>query len=381
MPDDLSTLLHADADAVRVPAPDPAAVLARGRALRRRRRAGTALVAAAAVLAVGTGGVLVGDLRPEPDPPPASTSDRSTAADAATLYATYGAFTVGQDVIIGGDRAVTIGRDFSYVAQTSAGAVVLTTYEATATSERRVVLVRPDGTTTDLDASIDAGSLASQPDAPYIAWVDETPEGGEVHVWDVATDQEVGGGEVPPAAEEGTLRPLELSGDALLVEGTLGGSRWLEWLTGDLLPVGEAPAEVAGRLRLADQGTDEAGRTEYAAVDQATGQVVRSVVAGSGAGAGEVSLSPDGRTLYVPGTPDGGADGSAQEAVLVDVATGTETRLDVATSPTSWTPDGGLLGLAGSTVVVCRASGCTTLLDGLDRIEEMVFMPDVETAG
>ncbi|MDQ1105060.1 hypothetical protein [Nocardioides zeae] len=375
MPDDLSTLLHADADAVRVPAPDPAAVLARGRALRRRRRAGTALVAAAAVLAVGTGGVLVGDLRPEPDPPPASTSDRSTAADAATLYATYGAFTVGQDVIIGGDRAVTIGRDVSYVAQTSAGAVVLTTYEATATSERRVVLVRPDGTTTDLDASIDAGSLASQPDAPYIAWVDETPEGGEVHVWDVETDQEVGRGAVPPAAEEGKGRPLELSGDALLVDGTLGGSRWLEWRTGDLLPVGEAPAEVAGRLRLAYQGSSGAGQAEYAAVDQATGQVVRSVDVGSGAG--EVSLSPDGRTLYVPGTPDG----SAREAVLVDVATGTETPLDVATSPTSWTPDGGLLGLAGSTVVVCRASGCTTLLDGLDRIDGMVVMPDVVNAG
>lgn len=380
MPDDLTTLLHADADAVRVPAPDPAAVLARGRALRRRRRTGTALVAAAAVLAVGTGGVLVGDLRSPADPPPASTSDRSTATDAATDYATYGAFAIGDEVTIGGGRTVAIGRDVVYLAQTSAGAVVLTTGGDATASGQRVVLVRPDGTTTDLGARVDTLFLAAKPDAPYIAWIDESPDGGTVHVWDVETDREVGRGEVPPPAQEGMARLLELSGDAVLVDDASGTSRWLAWRTGELLPAGEAPAEVAGRLRLAYLGDDGGSWGEYAAVDQATGEVVRSVDAGSG----EVSLSPDGSTLYVDRTLEGAgdpADGPVREAELVDVATGAETPLDLATSPTAWTPDGGVLGVAGSAVVVCRASGCTTLRDDVDLTETMVIVPDLAIVG
>ncbi|GAB3070453.1 TolB family protein [Nocardioides zeae] len=369
MPDQLTDLLHADADAVRVPAPDPAAVLARGRALRRRRRAGTALVAAAAVLAVGAGGVLVGDLLRTPAPaPPVAVADTA----AAEAYAANGAWAIGDEVTIGGDETVTLDDTVYYLAQTSAGAVALLPGDGDGDA-RRLVLVRPDGTTADLGARVEAIELGAEVDAPYVTWLVPGDGTAEVHVWDVEADREVGGGDVPAPGLTGeySVAP-DLVGDALVVDDYAGSVRWLRWRTGEVLPTGQVPEKAAGVRRLSQEASAD-GMGDWIVVDVATGEVVRRVERGWESFA---SLSPDGTTLYLARTLEAG-----ETAAVLDVGTGVEAPLDDVSFNATWTPDGSVLGAVAEGFSVCRADGCTLWRVDLDPTDRNWLLPDVANVG
>lgn len=369
MPDRLADLLHADAETVRVPAPDPAAVLARGRALRRRRRVGTAVVAAATVLAVGTGGVLGGGLLRTPAPPPPAGVADTAAAEA---YAANGAWAIGDEVTIGGEQTVTLDDTVLYVAQTSAGAVALLP-DGGDGDLRRLVLVRPDGTSDDLGARVDAMELGAEVDAPYVTWLVPGDGTAAVHVWDVEADREVGGGDVPAPGLTGeySVAP-DLVGDVLSVDDLAGSVRWLRWRTGEVLPAGQVPEEAAGHRRLSAEASAD-GMGDWLVLDVTTGDVLRRVERGW---EGFASLSPDGTTLYLARTLEAG-----DTAAILDVGTGAETPLDDVSFNATWTPDGSVLGAVAEGFSVCRADGCTLWRADLDATERNWLLPDVANVG
>ncbi len=329
----LRDVLDDEAAAVSVPAADPAAVVGQGRRIRRDRRVrvATAVTAVLAVIGVGIGiGIAARD---EP----------KRISPAEQVYLTEGAWIDGEDVHVG-DHTVRVPGAFR-VGYTSAGALVIPWDPDN--SKRAVsplTLVRPDGSTRQVDAPGIEELPGTDPATNNVAYVRPVGDGyerWELVVLDVSTGKTVA--TVPyddkVTTGSGVAPEVELHGDTALF--LIGGQmKVVDWRTGKRVP---APSKGVG---IRYQSAYGAG--SYVVADTPPDQPVdhwqvRSwtdgSVVGEFPGGQTAELSPDGRYLKVS---------RSAGFTVYDVASARQTVFgdDYSWSDYGWSPDGHLVGRA-----------------------------------
>jgi hypothetical protein len=324
MTDDLTMLLHSEADALRVPGPPVRDVIGAGRRLRRRRH-GTGIVVATAVVVAGALGVSA--LRAGPD-------TRFEPADAGALAGTTPTF-VGRTVHLGGDTEVTLDDHPVALLYSSAGLVVLTSPDVRGLPPYHLTLVSADGTARSLGVTLDMPSIGTEVGTPYVTWAQRTSDGFDVVVHDVSTGQElarvpVHGPYLPPSGP-GQMR-MSVDGDLVYVIADHGGYV-VDWRTGQVT----AQASLGETRTLTVRGGHLLDEQTHQVVDVRTGETLLDFGARANA-----LLSPDGRYVEVqPWTS------SREDAMtyLYDVGTGRRVALTGTFGSYGWTPDGRPLGL------------------------------------
>ena len=325
MTERIATMLHAEAEALAVPAAPVQRVLADGRRRRRRTRGAAGVAGAAALVLVTTSAAAL------------LTHGSGRAIEPARLgeLQRWGAVAVGRDVYVG-DAHATVDGDISAMYYDSAGVVV-----RTGGSYR---LVRTDGEVRSISVDIPDRVPGFEPDSTRFAYAEPHGTGWQVVVHDAGTDAELarvpvdgtftwGGWQAPPVAIDGDHVWVHFDG------------HWtdVDWRTGRTrdVPATERTFEVAN------------GR--YAVQDRRLWQV--RAWAGSEV-VGEADLppgwyaffSPDGRFLRAFPNEDQPPHWNPR---VFDVATGASRSVGDVGDGVGWTPDGDLLIVDGDELRVC----------------------------
>jgi len=347
----LSRLMHAEVDALDIPAPSPRTTLATGRRLRRRHNLTVAVVGATAVAAVACGTLFWANR-------PAVTVVDPVTPHSAPAPPAYG---VGSRVVLG-DEVAQVPDTVHSLHYTSVGVLVRSNPNDGASDgsgPESLTLVQDDGTTVDLGTVPEGVGPATDPEQPYFALAERSGDGFEAVVRDARTGDEVGRvalPDLPPSYWE--VPPLGLSGDHVYV-GYRSKTVAVDWHTGDNHVVagltGGIP-EVYGGHALIPTGDTAT------VIDAATGEELAEFpVTGDPAdGEGGVDLSPDGRFALVWHI-DPQSYEPARKFTVVDIASGGSQPFDGAPYDWGWTADGGLFTIQDGTVAQCApATGeCT----------------------
>lgn len=362
MTERLSTLLRDEAAGIDVPVPDPTAVVRRARGMRRRRH-GVELLVGLTVVGLAATGLLVGVRGDRGDRGGVQSRYADAPADAA--YREYGAYSVGSVVHIG-NHQIRFDQKIKALYYTSAGVLVRRgkVAETDAPGASLYTLVRPDGSTEDVDLRMGDRVPGTDPDSPYVAYAE--PHGastGNPHdttSWDlVAVDLRTGaeaarttvggaftwgGWEAPPVTTAGTRMW------ALFDQG------WVEfdWAAGTTRTVpgtrGASLEAAHGRylLRGARQQDD------WRIIDFVSGRTVATVPHGRD---DYGTLSTTGGYLRFDGTytvdESGTAVGGIPDARFLSLATGRV--VTIGGYRWGWTPEGNALAVdqAKGRIVVC----------------------------
>jgi hypothetical protein len=347
MTERLTTLLHAEADHLQVPAPPTHDVLTQGRGLRRRHRIGTgvAAVAAVAVVAAGTGfaaGLLDDEQRAvEPVPTGPSTGHGAVFTLGTTVYWDGGTQSAKID-----DKAI---KSTFY---TSVGLLVRhgNNNNSDGGGPQRFSLVNENGTVTPVSVVTEEVVPGVDPTQPYLAYAVVTDGVVEVVMHDVSTDEEVARVPVPDAKTWGgwSAPPVSLSGDTVYV-GTDDVMRTVDWRTGE---VGTTDTVQPGFSDVSGGRAVGYSEDELTVVDVESGDVLLSVTRNN---FGWLQLSPDGRFATVD-TDSGNATD------VYDIDAGTKVTIEGRSFDYGWSPDGDLFKVAKRHVVTCDSGTgeCTT---------------------
>jgi hypothetical protein len=336
MTERLSSLLHAEADQLVVPAPPTDRVVAGGRGLRRRRRVVTGVAVVAVVTAVTLGaGYGVSQLGGE-----------IKAVEPAGPSTGHGAvFTLGTTVFWdGGTESAQIDdKAIKSTYYTSAGLLVRHGENnwSDGGGPQRFSLVTEDGTVHAISVVTEETVPGIDPAQPYLAYAVVTDGTVEVVVHDLTTDEEVARVPVPDAKKWGgwTAPPVALSGDLVYV-GTEDVVRTVDWRTGE---VGTTDALQPGYPDVSGGRAVERDGDQMTVVDVVTGEVLLSVPGGE---LGYLQLSPDGQYAAM--------DADSGETVDVyDVDAGTVVTLDGQSWDYGWSPDGDLFKVKDHQVMTC----------------------------
>ena len=381
MTDQISSLLHEEAEGILVPAAPAVAIVARGRQLRRRRRltgVGAVAVSVAAAAAVA-GAVLV---------LPHAAPDGSGGLAAAVAPNPEGwAVAQGSTVHLGNGRTVEVPGKVKAMYYTSAGVMVRTGRTAYTDAEHSNYFVLP-GSGTVRDFSLDLGDKkpGTDPTLPYLAYV---MKDGDTSHWELVL-RDVRTGEVATRVPfEGAFTwggwnapPTALSGDFAYV-GMDKATLAINWRTGavtasDVLPASRMP-EVSGGRELIDPmaGVDVDALAqkqlremrfeqtqEFRVVNVADGSTLRTIGVDP---EGWPRLSPDGSHVALP--PMGSCDAVTNECHyddpeghVISVDTGADHSFRLEVGAFGWTPDGRLLLVRDTAVQSCDADtgACTT---------------------
>jgi hypothetical protein len=401
MTDQISDLLHADADRIAVPPAPAAAVLAEGRRLRGRRRAqNTGIgVAAAAVLAVA--GFSVPTHAPLPQDP--------ELVSASPIDPQGWAVAEDSTVHLGNGRIVNVPGKVKAMYYTSAGVMVRIGREATtAADDSNYWVLDGDGTVHDFNLDLGKKKPGTDPTLPYLAYAEKDSSllGGLVdHSHWALVLRDVRTGKVAQRVPfEGAFTwggwnapPTALSGDYAYV-GVDDATLRINWRTGTVakargLAASRMPT-VAGGREVIDpgqpDGTEEPSSTRtYRVLDATTGATARRIDVPTTADAMIwPGLAPDGGHLLVApfaGCTDDDActyDPAALEVYSVDTGSHRTIRFDPH-GTFGWSPDGRLLLVSKSSVRSCDAEtgACRSTavdLDATGRLKVRVSGNDNE---
>lgn len=332
--DRLRVLLDVDVD---VPRPDAVGIARQGRELRTRRRVGAAVLAAILVGAVGVGSVLVGNALDGSSrgAPPVTGQE-----DSAQTYDAWAAWSVNGEVTIGEKEVDLPGEGAYHLAQTSEGVVAqYLTDDGTA-----FALVTPDGGTTPLGIPGATPTVDGDPSAPHVAWVVTGDDEVTLHVWDVASDEELARVVVPspgtrPIDGRQVIQPVDLDGDAAFLGTMEGEGRRVDWRTGAISNLPLLPVSVRDDVAAARDGD------QWVVMDATTGTVLRRI---------------DGDRLSATVSPDGDwlilVAADVNEVSVEPVAGGKRVRLEGIGPEATWSRDGSVVGQVGATPEVLRCS-------------------------
>lgn len=327
MTEQLSTLLRTEAAGLDIPPAPAARVLATGRRLRRRRRTTAAAIGAVAAVVLVAAGIAVLSGRDDRTPEPVRPQDEAA-------YQELGAWADGDQVHIG-NHVVTVpgAMDLRY---TSVG-VVVSSLDDTQT------LVRPNGTTQTLDLELPGGDdaipsagVATDVDAPYVAYVRDVGDGrGQLTVRDLSTGDETAVGAAFPVDGGGLVQSL-WDDQVYYVHGL--SARLVDWRSGRRLPLPSAEGfvfQLSGYGHGVLFGIDRGGE-EWTVTSRIDGRRLLAVPASS------ATVSPDGR--YVAASAEGGG------IDVYAVATGDRVHLGGPRIALDygWSPDGHLVGRSTS---------------------------------
>jgi hypothetical protein len=353
----LSTLMREETAGLDVPPPPAAGILLQGRRRRRRRRVTEAVagVAALGLVATGVGTVLVnaGDT---------SAQDRFASAQAAVAYDDYGAFSAGSTVYIG-NHQVTFPEKVKALYYTSLGVLVRmgNVAHTDAPGPSHYTLVRPDGSTKDIDLRMGDRIPGTDPESPNVAYA-EPRDGYHGSRWDLVvvsleTGDVVGRTTVSGAFTWGGWEapPVDLQGERMWAHLDAG---WLEydWMADvtRMVPDTERRVYEVAHGRYAVQT-----KTSWSVHDFGSGERLASI----DTTANDYGfLSPDGRFLRFF---DQMSEVEDERAVrFLDVRTGNVTTLPA--GDYGWTPDGHALRVdpGNDRITVCDPA--TATCDRLD---------------
>jgi hypothetical protein len=329
----LSTLLREEIASLDVPPPPAAAILGDGRRRRRRRRLTEAVagVAALGLVAAGVGALVVraGDT---------SAQEQFASARAAEAYDSYGAFSAGSTVYIG-NHQVTFPEKVKALYYTSLGALVRTGKVARtdAAGPSHYTLVRPDGSTRDIDLRMGDRIAGTDPDSPNVAYA-EPRDGYHGSRWDLVVVSLESGDVLGRTTVSGAFTwggweapPVDLQGERMWAHLDAG---WLEydWMAGTTRMVpntGSGVYEVA-HGRYAVQGKRAWTVHDFGSGDQLTSMATTS---------GDYGLfSPDGRFLRFFSEGVDTMGDPTRSPRFLEVDTGKVTTLP--DGDYGWTPDG-----------------------------------------
>jgi len=331
----LRDVLDEEAAAVSVPGVDPAAVVGQGRRIQRDRRVrvATAVTAVLAIIGVGIGiGIAA---REEP----------KRISPAEQVYLSEGAWIDGEDVHVG-DHTVHVPDPYQ-VRYTSVGALVAPFDETHGGAGPPLTLIRPDGSTTEIDAPGIQELPGTDPTSSNIAYVRPVGEGyehWELVVLDLADGEivatvpyddkvTIGSGRAPDVGLHGD--------DALLSTGD--GLEVVDWRTGKRTPAASEGAGVAftgsygAGLYIIGDAEFEQPVDHWQVRSWTDGSIVSEIPGGQTA-----ELSPDGRYLKVSRSPG---------FTVYDVRSGEKTHYfgdGYSWSDFGWSPHGHLVGRAPS---------------------------------
>jgi hypothetical protein len=340
----LAELMQRAVDDLPVPPAPSAQVLRHGRAARRHRGYAVGAGAVAAVVVVSGIGMAVaggdgGDGK-------GKGTDHQQVADTAGGL-TGPVFSIGTTVYLdGGARTATIDdKAVKSMYYTSAGLVVRhgNNNYSDGGGPMRFSLVAPDGAVSPLDVTFEETVPSTDPEQPYLAYAEKVDGVVQVVVLDVRDGSEAARVSVPDAKSWGGWQapPVSLDGDLVYV-GTDDVQRVVDWRTGE---VSTTDAVGPGFPEVRDGHAVTYADRKTAVVDVATGEVLAQSKKNE-----FFKLSPDG--LYALGTSYDFADPQAR---LVDLATGTETTLDIKGNGLGWSPDDAVFALNGSALTTCPA--------------------------
>lgn len=339
MAERLTDLLHHTVDDVPVPHPDTYAIAAAGRARRTRRRVGAVAAVVAAVAAVGVGG-LVGGLA-DGDARSSQVAGQGSAEDE---YAELGAWSIGDQMMIGTTPAV-VDPAPHHLAQTSAGVVAQQHVDGAGS---HFMLVLPDGSQRELGIPWSAPTIDGDINAPRVAWLEPGTGEGVVHVWDVLLDREVARQQVdlPGMTPEGgreIIQPVQLDGDVVYVGTDQGSTHRIGWADGHDAELPFSPVSVRNGIAVS---TDDTGT--WRVVNAETGTTIRVL----GRHVERAQVSPDGAHLLVVRTDD-------DPAAVEPTRGGAPVPLPGLTGINAWTRDGHVIGQSegGTTLRTCSTDG------------------------
>lgn len=343
MTDELTRLLHDEADSLDVPPPAAAAVLARGRRRRRRTRLATGLATVVAMVLVATavGGVV--RLAGGPD------TDRSTATDTGGAAGLGPVFSVGPEVYLDGGTESARIDDVTVKSLYYTSAGVLVRHGLNGNSDgggpQRFSLVEPDGTVRRLSLETEETWHATDPDQPYVAYAQRVDGTVHVYVRDVVRDEQVADVAVP--GDRSSFLPVSLDGDVVYI-GDGDAARLVDWRTGQVTEsaVLAGNPDVVGGRALTGYGRDSE------VVDPATGATLLSLdLRASQYGV----LSPDGRFVAVVTQSLDASSDSSSALEVYDVDTGASRSLDLG-GDWGWTAGGDLFTVGDDGVLTTCAA-------------------------
>lgn len=370
----ISDLLHADADRVPVPPPPTAAVLAEGRRLRRRARvvhAGAVTAGIVGVAAVGATAFVL----PRADAP----EEFGPLAAAVTPDPAGWAVAQGSTVHLGSGEAVEVPGKVKAMYYTSAGVMVRTgrTAYTEGDSTSNYFVLSGDGKVRDFSLDLGDKKPGSDPSLPYLAYsVKGGSEDWELVLRDVRTGEVAtrvpydgdftwGGWNAPPTA---------LSGDFAYV-GVDDATLRINWRTGEVekaqgLSAGRMPTVMGGNELVEDHtdvpedgvvvNGDEPVTLTHRVLDAESGRLLRSVeVSGTVISTPLPLLSVDGRHVLLSPwrmcTDSGECTYEKPAAEVVSVTTGDRREFRIGGGTFGWSPDGRLLLVHDTEVRSCDA--------------------------
>ncbi|MFZ2016327.1 MAG: hypothetical protein WAV00_21110 [Nocardioides sp.] len=346
MTDRLAALLHAEAEALEVPAAPASEIVSAGHHRDRQRvfRAGAVAVAASA-LVVGGVAVVAGRDQAARESPSSPLGHHPRTPQIA--------YAVGTTVYLGHRRATASLPEFGQALYlTSSGLVVRT--NATGIPDGRspyhFVLVGASGRTRGLHGPSGDVAPSADPREPYLAWATMNHGKITVVVHDVATDRDVAHLGVPGTFTWGgwDAPPVALSGADVYV-GTDHQTHVVNWRTGVSavapgVPGSSYPTVAGGRAVVTHSRTADI-------VDAASGRrLLRLPIRRDDS----VNLSPDGRFATVD---TGYGDRVSPYEKVYSVADGSSISLPGTAWGYGWTyPGDDLFRVEGTTMTTCAAA-------------------------
>jgi hypothetical protein len=367
----LGTLLREEVGDLDIPPAPAAAILAVGHRGRRRRRLAElgAGVAALGLVTAGVGALLVGA-------DDSAAQQRFDAAAPGPAYQDYGAFSSGSTVHIG-NHTVRFPEKVKALYYTSLGVLVrMGDVAATdAPGPSHYTLVRPDGSTQDIDLRMGDRIAGTDPDSPNVAYA-EPRDGYHGSRWDLAVVSLETGKELARTTVSGAFTwggweapPVDLQGERMWAHLDAG---WLEydWRSGATRMV---PNTRRGVYEVAHGRYAVQTKRSWSVHDFTSGAQLASMAATRDTYG---FFSPDGRFLRFF---DQGIDAPPDQPPAVrflDVGTGSVTQ--VAPGDYGWTPDGHALSVdpKHDRITVCDPS-----TGSCDRIEVEIGDGKVKIGG
>jgi len=369
----LSDLLHADADRIDVPPAPTAAVLAEAHRLRRRGH-----VTRAAAIGAGVTGMAAVAAFALVLAQPSPTGKALDLAPAVTPDPAGWAVAQGSTVHLGSGKVVDVPGKVKAMYYTSAGVMVRTGRTAYTEGDNtsNYFVLSGDGKVRDFSLSLGDKKPGTDPSLPYLAYsVKGGPKGWELVLRDVRTGEVAtrvaydgdftwGGWNAPPTA---------LSGDFAYV-GVDDATLRINWRTGTVekakgLAPSRMPTVMGGNEIVEDHSNDSDEVIEEPApdvtvshrvLDAETGRLLRTVeVTGPQLDLPNPYLSADGRHVllkpWLMCEDDGGCTSASPTADVVSVTTGDRRTFTIGKGTFGWSPDGRLLLVHDTKVDSCDA--------------------------
>jgi dipeptidyl aminopeptidase/acylaminoacyl peptidase len=351
MTDRLTTLLHAEGEALEIPSAPATEILAEGRRKLRVKRRTTAATAAAAlaVTVIGLGGSVLGQ-RHSPSTGPTGPAAPSTTPSPTPQVS----WAAGDSLYLGdGSTRVQLPEVAQSLYYTSAGLLVRTNRDGSSDGGApfHFSLVTRDGTTTKLTLALGEVVPSADPNEPYLAWATQQHGSIQVVVHDVSSDRDVARVDVPGTFSWGGWQapPVALVGDQVYV-GLDDRTEVVDWRTGATSVNRTLPGTELPDVRGTSAVVQRPGSVQV--VDVTSGTVLLDLPEPRGTFV-DVELSPDGRFAT---TSDATSTDSPAPVIVHDLERGTSARLPGSDSDYGWSAGGGdLFRVEGHDLLGCDA--------------------------